>query len=91
MDDAVQFPDRFAKVGDHSDELPNVQKFFEAMSQAETLATENDRCTAYSGSGQLIVINKQWGGQDRPSDADNIGRNDCYSRGLQDSGPEWQW
>lgn len=70
MDDAAQFPDRFAKVGDHSDELRNVQKFFEAKSQAKTFATENDgsiymlswpRGTAYSGSGQHIVINKEWG------------------------------
>lgn len=69
MDDAVQFPDRFAKVGDHSDELRNVQKFFEAKPQVKTFATENDgsiymlswsRGTTCSGSGQHIMINKEW-------------------------------
>lgn len=68
-EDAAQFPDLFEPIGDHMDELPNVQSFFKAKPEAQSLATESDgtiymlpssRGNAYSGSGQHIMINKTW-------------------------------
>lgn len=67
--DAAQFPGLFEDLSDHLDQLPNVQQFFDEKPDAQKLVQNLDgemyvlpssRGQGYAGTGQHMMINKQW-------------------------------